>query len=95
VDEVVCVENTTEAVEAATIRAVQMDVRIRGLNGLDAAHCMRALTGARRQVAIIALTARVFAKQVEKCRRACIDCDLTKAFVQHALLDAFACPERS
>jgi len=91
--EVICVESGTEAVEAAAgseYDAVLMDVRMPGIDGLEATRRIRTLTGARGKVPIIALTAQVFAQQIEECSRAGMDRCLAKPFDQDTLLNAVA-----
>lgn len=91
--EVVCAENGLQAVTAAAagdFDAVLMDVRMPGIDGLEAARRIRALAGKRGQVPIIALTAQAFAEQVEACRRAGMESHLAKPYTHQALLDAVA-----
>jgi PAS domain S-box-containing protein len=88
---VACVESGREAVEAAAVAdydVVLMDVRMPGMDGLEAARRIRALTGARGEVPLIAMTAQVFAEQVEDCRRAGMGSHLAKPFTQDELLVA-------
>jgi CheY-like chemotaxis protein len=82
-----------EAVEAATSSdydAILMDVRMPGMDGLEAARRIRALADKRGHVPIIALTAQAFAEQVQECRRAGMDSHLAKPFTPEALRDAVA-----
>ena len=58
-----------EAVAATDFDAVLMDVRMPGMDGLEAARRIRALAGVRGRVPIIALTAQTFAEQISECRR--------------------------
>ena len=89
----VCANSGQEAIEAVAgggYDAVLMDLRMPGMDGFEAARRIRALTGLRGAVPIIALTAQVFAEHVEECRRAGMDGHLGKPFTQQALLDAIA-----
>ena len=65
-----------------------MDVRMPGMDGLEAARRIRACAGARGRVPIIALTAQAFAEQIEECRMAGMESHLAKPFTQDALIDA-------
>jgi PAS domain S-box-containing protein len=79
----VCVENGLAAVEAAAAAdfdVILMDVRMPGLNGMEATRRIRALPGARGRVRIIAVTAQAFAEQIAQCRQAGMDGHLSKPF---------------
>ncbi len=87
--EVVCVSGGQEAVTAAagsTFDLIMMDVRMPGIDGLEAARRIRAMDGRHGRVPIVALTAQVFADQVEACRDAGMDSHLAKPFTPEALL---------
>ncbi len=89
--DVVCVEGGTEAV--ATVASTEfdvvlMDVRMPGIDGLEATRRIRALEGAGRRVPIIALTAQAFTEQVAECRAAGMDDHLAKPFTPEALIAA-------
>jgi PAS domain S-box-containing protein len=89
--EVVCVESGAAAVEAAAaldFDAILMDVRMPGMNGLEATRRIRALPGPRGRVRIVAVTAQAFTQQIEMCRRAGMDWHLAKPFKQATLLAA-------
>jgi PAS domain S-box-containing protein len=91
--QVVCAESGSDAVEkvaTAEFDAVLMDVRMPGMDGLEATRRIRALPGARSQVPIVAMTAQAFADQVEESQRAGMNGHVTKPFTQNALLDALA-----
>jgi CheY-like chemotaxis protein/anti-sigma regulatory factor (Ser/Thr protein kinase) len=91
--DVVCASSGMEAVQAAAAGhydAILLDVRMPGMDGLEAARRIRALAGVRGKVPIIALTAQVFAENVEECRRAGMDSHLSKPFTYDALLSAVA-----
>ncbi len=86
-----CVEAGAQAVAAvasADFDVVLMDVRMPGMDGLEATRRIRALGGARALVPIVALTAQAFAEQVEECRQEGMDGHLAKPFEPAALLTA-------
>ncbi len=88
---VTCVESGEAAIAAVGstyFDVVLMDVRMPGMDGLEATRRIRALEGARGQVPIVALTARAFAEQVAECRRAGMDDHLLKPFDPDTLLAA-------
>lgn len=88
---VVCAEDGTTAVaaaEAAEFDVVLMDVRMPGVDGLEATRRIRALPGTRARVPIVALTAQAFTEQIEECLLAGMDSHLAKPFTPQALLDA-------
>jgi CheY-like chemotaxis protein len=76
------------AAAGADFAAVLMDVRMPGMDGLEATRRIRALGGARGEVPIVALTAQVFTEQVEACRAAGMDTHLAKPFTLDTLLGA-------
>ncbi len=89
--DVVCVDCGADAVIAATksdFDIILMDVRMPGIDGLEATRRIRALQGPRGDVAIVALTAQVFTEQVKACTEAGMDCHLTKPFTIESLLAA-------
>ena len=91
--EVACAEGGAEAVElaaASDFDVVLMDVRMPGMDGLEATRRIRALVGPRGRVPIVALTAQAFAEQVSECRKAGMDSHLAKPFTPDALRDAVA-----
>jgi PAS domain S-box-containing protein len=91
--EVMCAEGGAEAVAAASAEdflVILMDVRMPEVDGLEATRRIRALCGQRGQVPIVALTAQVFAEQVEACREAGMDTHLAKPFTLETLLGAIA-----
>jgi CheY-like chemotaxis protein len=65
-----------------------MDVRMPEMDGLEATRRIRALSGKRGQVPIVALTAQTFQEQLEECRQAAMDGYLPKPFNPDALLAA-------
>jgi signal transduction histidine kinase/HPt (histidine-containing phosphotransfer) domain-containing protein len=89
--EVVCVDNGAAAVEAAAaddFDVILMDVRMPGMNGLQATRLIRALPPPRGQVRVVAVTAQAFAQQIEICRQAGMDGHVSKPFKQAVLLAA-------
>ncbi len=89
--DVTCVEDGAEAIKvtaAEDFDVVLMDVRMPGMNGLEATRCIRAIAGPRGQVPIVALTAQAFAEQVEECRQAGMNGHLAKPFTPDALTRA-------
>jgi CheY-like chemotaxis protein len=89
----VCVGSGAEAVAEAAgggYDAILMDVRMPGMDGLEATRRIRALPGPFGLVPVIAVTAQVFAEQIDDCRRAGMDSHLGKPFSQAALLEAVA-----
>ena len=73
---------------AADYDVVMMDLRMPGMDGLEAARRIRQIAGPRGQVPIVALTAQVFTDQVEACRAAGMTDHLAKPFSPASLLDA-------
>jgi PAS domain S-box-containing protein len=89
--ELVCADNGEAAVAAAAgadFAAVLMDVRMPGMDGLEATRRIRALGGPRGAVPIVALTAQVFTEQIEACRAAGMDTHVAKPFTLDTLLGA-------
>ena len=76
------------AVAAEAFDVVLMDVRMPGMDGLQATRRIRALDGGRGEVPIVALTAQAFTDQIEACRAAGMDSHLAKPFEMDALLAA-------
>ena len=90
---VTCAEGGAEAVglaAAAEFDVVLMDVRMPGMDGLEATRRIRALAGPRGRVPVVALTAQAFAEQVSECWKAGMDSHLAKPFTPDALRDAVA-----
>jgi len=89
--EVVCVNNGEAAIEAATaggFDVILMDVRMPGMNGMEATREIRRLPGPRGAVRVVAVTAQAFAQQIEMCRQAGMDGHVSKPFKQAVLLAA-------
>jgi PAS domain S-box-containing protein len=68
------------AVEATDFDVVLMDVRMPGMDGLEATRRIRSLGGDRGRVPIVALTAQAFTDQLAECRAAGMDGHLSKPF---------------
>jgi CheY-like chemotaxis protein/HPt (histidine-containing phosphotransfer) domain-containing protein len=91
--DVVCLDNGTAAVAAAAAEdfdVILMDVRMPGMNGLEATRLIRLLPGRRGTVPVIALTAQSFAKQIEICLRAGMNTHVSKPFTQATVRAAVA-----
>ena len=87
--QVTCAESGENAIAVVTdteFDVLLMDVRMPGMDGLEATRRIRSLQGARGQVPIVALTAQAFTEQVAECRRAGMDDHLGKPFDQDMLL---------
>jgi signal transduction histidine kinase/ActR/RegA family two-component response regulator len=65
---------------------VLMDMRMAGLDGLEATRRIRALDGPRATVPIVAVTANALDQHAEECRRAGMSAHLAKPFTQAELL---------
>jgi len=85
------------AVATTDFDLVLMDVRMPGVDGLEATRRIRALPGVRGRVPIVALTAWAFADQVQECFKAGMDGHLAKPFTPEVLSDAVAsaCRDKS
>lgn len=91
--QVACVDSGEAAVAAVAEREfdlVLMDVRMPGMDGLEATRRVRALPSPRCDVPVLALTAQVFADQIEQCRRAGMNGHIAKPLQRPALLAALA-----
>jgi signal transduction histidine kinase/DNA-binding NarL/FixJ family response regulator len=78
-----------EAVRLAASREfdlILMDMRMPGLNGLDATRQIRMLDGPRGRVPIVAVTANALDEHAEECRLAGMSGHLAKPFTQTELL---------
>ncbi len=87
--EVVCLDNGAAAVEEVKSQdfdVVFMDVRMPGMNGLEATRQIRMLPAPRGAVPIIALTAQAFGEQIEMCLKAGMNTHISKPFKQSVLL---------
>ena len=91
--EVVCAAGGAEAVEAALqadFDVIAMDVRMPGVDGLEATRRIRKFAGPRGRVPILALTAQAFAEQVTLCVEAGMNGHLSKPYTVEGLLDKVA-----
>jgi signal transduction histidine kinase/DNA-binding NarL/FixJ family response regulator len=78
-----------EAVRFATtddFDLVLMDMRMPGMDGLEATRRIRAIAGSRGQVAIVAMTANALDRHAEECRQAGMVEHLAKPVTQEELL---------
>jgi CheY-like chemotaxis protein/HPt (histidine-containing phosphotransfer) domain-containing protein len=85
---VTCAEGGAEAVTAAAATdfdVILMDIRMPGMDGLEATRRIRAIPGHRGEVPVLALTAQAFTDQIEECHRAGMNGHLTKPFDPAAL----------
>jgi PAS domain S-box-containing protein len=80
---------------ATDFDVVLMDVRMPGVDGLEASRRIRRLNGPRGHVPIVALTAQAYADQVEECREAGMGSHLSKPFTAADLLDIVAAAAKS
>ncbi|HET7882041.1 MAG TPA: response regulator, partial [Acetobacteraceae bacterium] len=79
----------SDAVELAGAHdfdVVLMDMRMSGMNGLEATRRIRALPAPRGKVPIVAVTANALDEHAEECRRAGMNDHLAKPFAQADLL---------
>jgi PAS domain S-box-containing protein len=76
------------AVAATDYDVVLMDMRMPGIDGLQAARRIRAIEGARGRVPIVAVTGEASAEHVAACREAGMDSHLAKPFDPDALVAA-------
>jgi len=81
-------EEALAAAAADDFDVILMDVRMPGMDGLEATQRIRALDGPRGRVPIVALTAQVFTAQIEACRVAGMDSHVAKPFDKDTLLAA-------
>ena len=91
--DITCLDNGTDAVAAAAkerFDVILMDVRMPGIDGLEATRRIRALPAPHGQVPVIALTAQAFAEQIAECRQAGMNAHLAKPFSPDALCAAVA-----
>jgi signal transduction histidine kinase/FixJ family two-component response regulator len=69
---------------------VLMDMRMQGLDGIEATKRIKALGGSRGRVPIVAVTANALDQHAEECRRAGMAEHLAKPFLQAELLAVVA-----
>jgi CheY-like chemotaxis protein len=87
---VILADNGAEAISAAAtaeLDAILMDVRMPGMDGLEATRRIRALPGATSRVPIIALTSLSFTEDAALCNEAGMNGHLTKPFSRETLTD--------
>jgi CheY-like chemotaxis protein len=77
-----------EAVKAGKYDAIFMDVQMPEMDGIEATRAIRMLPAPRCNTPIIALTANVFADDVEKCMTAGMNACLAKPFRKEELIVA-------
>jgi CheY-like chemotaxis protein len=85
--EVTSVDGGAAAVEAATtgdFDVILMDVRMPGMNGMEATRLIR----------VVAVTAHAFAQQIEMCRQAGMDAHVSKPFKLAMLLSVLEDPTK-
>lgn len=88
---VTCAASGAAAVRAASVTkfdAILMDVRMPGMDGMEATRQIRALPLPHGLVPIIAVTAQAFPEQIDACHAAGMDHHVSKPFDVDALLDA-------
>ena len=82
-------ENGVEALAAVCrepLGSVLMDVSMPVMDGLEATHRIRSLTGSVRALPIIAMTAHALTEEEDRCRAAGMDDFITKPFARERLL---------
>ncbi len=87
------VPDGADAVDAAAsvdYDLILMDMRMPGMDGLEATRQIRALKGARGQVPIIAMTANALTADIERCLAAGMDDHVAKPVTPEALFSAIA-----
>ena len=90
---VLLAESGQDAVRLAleeTLDVILMDVRMPGIDGLEATRRIRSQPGLRGQVPILALTAYSLPNQVAQCRAAGMDGHVAKPVDYEALMNAIA-----
>jgi CheY-like chemotaxis protein/HPt (histidine-containing phosphotransfer) domain-containing protein len=86
-------QDGAEAVQIASAQdfdVVLMDMRMAGVDGLEATRSIRALDGPHGTVPIVAVTANALDHHAEECRRAGMTDHLAKPFTQAELLTVVA-----
>ena len=84
-------ESGFDAVEAASLEAfdvILMDIRMPGMDGLEATRAIRARGGASAHAPILAVTADVMREDVERCRAAGMNGHVPKPLNQARLIGA-------
>jgi len=83
-------EEAAIAAASADFDVILMDVRMPGVDGLEATRRIRAIPGGRGRVPIVAMTAQAFSGQVDECRAAGMDGHLAKPFTMGSMAGALA-----
>jgi signal transduction histidine kinase len=83
-------EEAIAAAAAEDFDLVLMDVRMPGMNGMEATRRIRALPGPRGRVPVLAVTALAFAEQIEECEAAGMNGHLAKPVSQPELIRVVA-----
>ncbi len=78
------------AVQSQRFDAVLMDVRMPGMDGLEATRRLRALPGPEARLPVIAVTASALPEEIAECRAAGMDTHVAKPVDRAALLDLLA-----
>jgi len=78
------------AVQAQAFDVVLMDVRMPGMDGLEATRRLRALPGPERDLPVIAVTASALPEEIAECRAAGMDTHVAKPVERVALLGLLA-----
>jgi signal transduction histidine kinase/CheY-like chemotaxis protein len=78
------------ALQGQTFDAVLMDVRMPGMDGLEATRRLRALPGPERNLPVIAVTASALPEEIAECRAAGMDTHVAKPVERVPLLALLA-----
>jgi signal transduction histidine kinase/CheY-like chemotaxis protein/HPt (histidine-containing phosphotransfer) domain-containing protein len=78
------------AVQSQPFDAVLMDVRMPGMDGLEATRRLRALPGPEARLPVIAVTASALPEEIAECRAAGMDTHVAKPVDRAVLLDLLA-----
>ncbi|MBK7945636.1 MAG: response regulator [Flavobacteriales bacterium] len=77
-----------EAVRNSSFDVVLMDIQMPEMNGYDAAKAIRALTGDRSHIPIIAMSANVMKAEIDRCREAGMNAFVPKPYKKEQLMQA-------
>lgn len=83
-------QEVLDALDEEGFDAVLMDVRMPGMDGLEATRRLRARPGPERRMPVIAVTASAMPEEVAECEAAGMDSHLTKPVDRHAMLEMLA-----
>jgi CheY-like chemotaxis protein len=78
------------AIQTQPFDAVLMDVRMPGMDGLEATRRLRALPGPEARLPVIAVTASALPEEIAECRAAGMDTHVAKPVDRAMLLDLLA-----